>query len=50
MAEFRAFFVNLSKIPDEPLEAVFAHCVTVNAVSLHYGMEHLKHSKSGFWV
>ena len=27
MAELRAFFVNLSKISDEPLEVVFAHCV-----------------------
>ena len=29
MAELRAFFVNSSKIPDEPLEVVFAyHCAT----------------------
>ena len=26
MAELRAFYVNPSKIPDEPLEVVFAHC------------------------
>ena len=29
MAELRAFYVNPSKIPDEPLEVVFAHCVTL---------------------
>ena len=29
MAELRAFYVNPSKIPDEPLEVVFAyHCAT----------------------
>ena len=26
MAELRTFFVNPSKIPDEPLEIIFAHC------------------------
>ena len=30
MAELRAFFVNPSKIPDEPLEVVFAHCALIS--------------------
>ena len=35
MAVLRAFFVNLSKIPDEPLEVVFAHCASeANAIGL----------------
>ena len=29
MAELRAFYVNPSKIPDEPLEVVFAYHCTV---------------------
>ena len=29
MAEVRAFFVNPSKIPDEPMLTFFAHCVSV---------------------
>ena len=26
MAELRAFYVNPSMVPDEPLEVVFGHC------------------------
>ena len=33
MTELRAFNVNLSKIPNEPLEVVFAHCAIQLAFS-----------------
>ena len=35
MAELRTFFVNPSKIPDEPLEVAFAHCAMVSKLAVY---------------
>ena len=49
MAMLKAFFVNLSKIPDQPLEVVFAHCeMTPYYVLGLSDFNHLKNSKKFF--